>query len=93
MRPLPPTPELRDLARRVLWFEEPERALARLAAYAMTYGTHEDLRIRRRALSDDELREALAQAPTGIFDGRSWAYWNLVPGRYPAPPMPERSFA
>ena len=34
--------------------------------------------------------EALEQAPPGIMDERSWAYWNAVTGRYPVPPMPRR---
>ena len=40
----------------------------------------------------DELREVLDHAPPGIFNGRSWAYWNLKLGRTPAPPLPERRF-
>jgi hypothetical protein len=48
------------------------------------------MQIVRQHLSDDDLREALDHAPPGIFDGRSWAYWNLKLGRYPTPPMPER---
>jgi len=39
----------------------------------------------------DDLREALDKAPPGIIDPRSWAYWNSVMGRYPAPPMPKRT--
>jgi hypothetical protein len=35
----------------------------------------------------------IEQAPPGIFDPRSWAYWNLKIGRYPAPPLPQRSFS
>jgi hypothetical protein len=38
----------------------------------------------------DDFREALEHAPPGIIDERSWAYWNTVIGRYPAPPMPRR---
>ncbi len=94
LNPLPDTPELRGVARRVIWFEEPGRALAgpaRFVAYAMTYGTHEDMRTLRKVLSDAELRAALAEAPPGIFDGRSWAYWHLMLDRYPPPPLPERS--
>jgi hypothetical protein len=93
MRPLPVTLELLALARRVVWFEEPAQALsdpARLVAYAMTYGTHEDMKVLRGVLSDDDLRDALAEAPPGVFDERSWAYWNLVLGRWPAPAMRDR---
>lgn len=93
MKPLPVTPELEAVARRVVWFEEPPRALAdaaRFLAYAMTWGTHEDMRTIRRHVSDDALREALAQAPPGIFDPRSWSYWHLMLDRWPPPPLPER---
>ncbi|MGH8475207.1 MAG: hypothetical protein ACRER2_05455 [Methylococcales bacterium] len=94
MRALASTPEMRAMAARVIWFEEAEKALAdpvRFVAYALTYGAHEDTRILRSYYSDDELREALDQAPPGIFDPRSWAYWNNILGRYPAPPLPQRT--
>lgn len=96
MKPLPLTPELASIARRVIWFEEPQQALTdpvRFVACAMTYGDDADMRIIRRFLSDDELREAVENAPAGVFDPRSWAYWNLKLGRYPTPPMPERTIA
>lgn len=38
------------------------------------------------------IAEALERAPPGIIDPRSWAYWHSKMGRYPAPPMPTRSF-
>ena len=47
----------------------------------------------RQYVSDADFREVLDRAPAGIVDARSWAYWNLKMGRYPAPPMPERRFA
>ena len=90
---LPLTPEIEALARRVIWFEEPEVAIAdpvRFATYAMTYALHEDMQALRRYWTDDDMREALANAPPGIFDGRSWAYWNLMLDRSPAPPLPQR---
>ncbi len=65
----------------------------RFVAYVLTYGTHNDVSILRRYISNDELREAIDQAPPGIFDPRSWAYWNLMMDRYPAPPLPIRRFA
>jgi hypothetical protein len=77
----------------VIWFEQLEQALAdpvRFLAYAMTYGTHEDMRTLRRHLGDDDLREALMHAPPGIFDARSWSYWHLMLDRWPPPPLPER---
>jgi hypothetical protein len=58
----------------------------------MTHGNHADMQVVRKQLSDDDLREALATAPPGILDPRSWSYWNLKLGRYPTPPMPRRLF-
>jgi hypothetical protein len=46
----------------------------------------------RKHVTDSEFCEALDRAPPGIIDPRSWAYWNLKIGRYPAPPLPERRF-
>jgi hypothetical protein len=93
MRPLPCTPDLLSVAPHVIWFEPPEQALAnpiRFLAYVMTYATPEEVAVVRRYVSLDDLREALEHAPPGIIDKRSWAYWNAVVGRYPAPPMPRR---
>jgi hypothetical protein len=95
MKPLPPTPELLRVARRVVWFKDPAEALAEpvhLLAHAMTYGTIEDIAVLEAAVGRDGFRQALEQAPPGIFDPRSWSYWNLVLGRSPAPPLPRRSF-
>jgi hypothetical protein len=94
MKTLPTTPELLNVARRVMWFEEPARALAnqvQFLAHVMVFGTVEDLRALRGVVGKDDYREVLENAPPGIFDARSWAYWNLVCERRPAPPMPVRS--
>jgi hypothetical protein len=83
MKPLPHTAELETVARHTVWFKKPAEALEEpfhLVAHVLTYGTHEDVMM-------------LEQAPPGIFDPRSWAYWNLKIGRYPAPPLPQRSFS
>ncbi|HEY8052995.1 MAG TPA: hypothetical protein VIE42_09325 [Steroidobacteraceae bacterium] len=93
MKTIPVTPLTLEVARRIIWFEPPETALAspaRFMAYAMTYARHEDMRVIRGYVSDDDFREALDLAPPGIIDPRSWAYWNSKLGRYPAPPMPVR---
>src|SRR5450755_2681702 len=95
MNAIPLTPLTLDLARRIIWFEPPEQALAepiRFMAYAMTYARHEDMRLIRRYVTDDDIREVLDKAPPGIIDPRSWAYWNSKMGRYPAPPLPVRKF-
>jgi hypothetical protein len=95
MTPIPLNSETQSVASRVVWFEPAEQALAnpvRFMAYAMRYATHEDMRIIRRYVSDRDFKEALDQAPPGIIDDRSWAYWNSKMGRYPAPPLPQRRF-
>ena len=93
MNPLPRSAELMALAPSVIWFEAPERALADpvgFLAYLMTYGTAEEIAVVRRYLTLSDFREALDHAPAGIMDERSWAYWNVMTGRYPVPPMPRR---
>jgi quinol monooxygenase YgiN len=85
---------MRAIAARVVWFEPAEKALAdpvRFLAYAMRYATHEDMKAIRAHVSDEDFRRAIDAAPPGIVDPRSWAYWNLLLGRYPAPPMPVRA--
>jgi hypothetical protein len=94
MKPLPVTPEVLNVARRVVWFREPEQELAdpvHFLAHVMTFGSVEDLQALQGIVGKDEFREALEKAPPGIFDARSWAYWNLKCGRQPAPPLPTRA--
>jgi hypothetical protein len=93
MKPLPRNSDLLGVAPHVIWFEPPQQALSdpiRFLVYLMTYGTIEEIAVVRRYLDMQDFREALEQAPPGIMDRRSWAYWNIMTGRYPVPPMPER---
>jgi hypothetical protein len=93
MKALPHNAEMLRVAPNVIWFEPPERALAdpiRFLAYLMTYGTADEVAVVMRYVTLDDFREALEQAPPGIFDERSWNYWHLMTGRHPAPPMPTR---
>jgi hypothetical protein len=93
MRSLPHDVDLLEVAKHIIWFEPPERALAdpvRFLTYLMTYGTAEEIEVVRRYLDLADFRAALEQAPPGIMDERSWAYWNVMTGRDPIPPMPRR---
>jgi hypothetical protein len=95
MKQIPLNQETTSIARRVVWFEPPEKALAdpvRFMAYAMAHAVHEDMKVLRRYVSDADFQEALDKAPPGIIDPRSWAYWNSKMGRYPPPPLPKRHF-
>jgi hypothetical protein len=93
MTPLPLTDDLLTIARHVMWFEPPQRSLGdpvRFLAYLMTFGTIPEIAVVKRYVTFDGFREALEHAPPGIIDERSWAYWNVMTGRYPVPPMPRR---
>ena len=87
------TDELRKAAQQCIWFEPPEMALkepGRLPAYIFTCGSLEDVTALRCQITQDDLQRLLDAAPPGIYDPRSWAYWNLMAGRYTTPPMPQR---
>ncbi len=93
MKPFPPTPALLAAARRIVWFKPPEEALGNpieLMAYAMKHSTDQDMALLLGHIGVDGLREAIDNAPPGIIDARSWAYWNAKIGRVPAPPAPRR---
>jgi hypothetical protein len=90
---LPPTPEVLRVARRVVWFEAPEQALARplqFLAHVMVFGTVEDLKALRGVVSLEDYCAVLERPLPGLFDPRSWAYWNVICGRDPVPPLPRR---
>lgn len=93
MKPIPLNSETEALARRIIWFDPPAVALGdpiRFMAYVLANATIADLAIVRRYVPESAFREALDNAPPGIIDPRSWAYWNSRLGRYPAPPPPRR---
>jgi hypothetical protein len=94
VKALPRTPELLNVARRVVWFKEPAETLAEpllFLAHVMTYGTVEDVVAVQSTAGKHAFCEVLDNAPPGIFDARSWAYWHLVCDRGPAPPLPVRA--
>ena len=91
--PLRVTQELLRVAKRMVWFREPEETLrdpVLLLCHVMTFGTVADVAATRDHFSDDHLREALRLAHPGIFDARSWVYWHVVLGVHPVPPLPAR---
>jgi hypothetical protein len=91
MKALPVTPDMLNVARRVVWFKPPEEALAdpvHFLAHVMTFGTLEDLTALKGIVGKEEFSEVLEHAPSGVFDARSWAYWNLKCGL--ALPLPIR---
>lgn len=88
-----PTPELLSMARRLVWFMPPEEALKQpyvFLAQVMTLGGVDDVLTVRHQLGTSVFAEVLDSAPAGVFDPRSWSYWNLMCDRWPPPPLPER---
>ena len=93
MKPLPHNAELLALAERTVWYKRPDEAVAdqlNLIAHVLTYGDQEDVKTLRCYLDLNDIRESLDHAPPGVFDERSWSYWNAMVGRFPPPPMPQR---
>jgi hypothetical protein len=87
-------PDLCAIAQRVIWFEDAEEALRqpnRFLAYLMTFGTVEEILTARKYFSAHEFEAVLADPPAGIFDVRSWNYWNGVYNRRPVSPLPQRT--
>lgn len=57
----------------------------------MTFGTLEEILAAKKYFTDQQFEEVLLDAPAGIFDARSWSYWNGVYGHVPPPPLPSRT--
>jgi len=75
--------DVNQIARELFWWQEPEVSLAdprRFLAQVMTLGTWEEVKLVEREFGADALRDALVNAPAGVFDGRSWVYWRGVFG-------------
>lgn len=81
------------MAQKYVWWKEPAETLAEpvlLVAQMMTLGTLEDVRWMRSCTSEDELRAVLREPPVGVFNGRSWNYWQRHLNGEPVPPLPNR---
>lgn len=94
MNPLSNTPELAAIAKRVVWYKSPEETLADPVLFLCSLMTHtlpDDVVTVAKYATPQQFRHALEHAPAGLFDPRSWAYWNIKLGREPVPPMPERT--
>jgi hypothetical protein len=76
----PDLDSLRALARKYVWWEQPEQALRfpnRVIAQVMNLGTFNDVRGLIEIVGEDRLREVLCAAEAGQFDARSWHYWHF----------------
>lgn len=85
--------DLLRVAKRVVWFKEPEDAIKDVKlflAHVMTYGTLTDIATTLRYFSEDDFKSVLVDPPPGVFDRRSWTYWNVRYRREPVPDLPKR---
>lgn len=85
--------DLKAVAKRLVWFKPPEDALQEkklFLAHVMTYGTLRDLIVVLGFFSESDLDAVLDDPPPGIFDPRSWTFWNVRYHREPIPPLPTR---
>lgn len=55
----------------------------RLRTEAADPNTSADVEL-RGIVGQGDYREVVEHAPPGVFDSRSWGYWNLICGRRPA---------
>ena len=86
--------ELIRVARKVVWYDSPEEALADLPAFltqVMIYGSPADVRAVEQYVPSEEFRRVLENAPAGVFTKDLWRHWHERFG-LPVPPLPRRRF-
>ena len=82
------------LALRYVWWQSAEETLASpetLLRQILKIGTAEDYVAGCAYWGEDAFKRALASAPAGSLDERSWAFWHRHYG-LPERPFPKRSF-
>ena len=87
--------DLKRVAKRAVWFKAPEETLRDpkvFLAHLMTYGTLDDIATGMKQYADTDFDLVLEDPPAGIFDRRSWNYWNLRFHHEPVPRVPQRRF-
>jgi len=85
--------QLKGIAKELFWWQSPEVSLAnprRFLAQVMTLGTWDEIQQVKAVLGWDAFKDALLNAPAGVMDARSWAYWHAFFG-LPEAAMPCRS--
>lgn len=85
--------QLREIAKELFWWQPPEVSLAnprRFLAQVMTLGTWDEVQQAQAVLGWDAFKDALLNAPAGVMDARSWAYWRAFFG-LPEAAAPRRS--
>jgi hypothetical protein len=86
--------ELLQVARRVVWYDDPEQTLSDLStflAHLMAYGSRNDLKIVAAYVPEFEFQRALEKPPAGVFTEESWRRWHEH-FSLPVPALPRRRF-
>jgi|GEM_PF-428448 len=84
---------LAAIASRVCWWEPTAATLKNKPLFLcriMALGTWDDICIALDHYGRDAFREALQNAPPGLFDPRSWHYWHHRLKLLPVPSLPQR---
>jgi len=82
------------LALRYVWWQSVEETLASpdtLLRQILRIGTADDYVAGCALWGEQAFKRALASAPAGSLDERSWAFWHRIYG-LPERPFPRRSF-
>jgi hypothetical protein len=85
--------DLLHVAKRVVWFKAPDdtvKDVKLFLAHVMTYGTLRDITTTLQYFSEKDFEAVLNDPPAGVFDRRSWTYWNVRYHREPVPELPKR---
>jgi hypothetical protein len=88
-------PQLRRIAREVVWWEPPEITISDQEDFlcrVMARGFWDDVQHVERMYGEPAFREALRNSKSGIFDPASWHYWHNRLGIDPVPELPKRKF-
>ncbi|MFZ0734080.1 MAG: hypothetical protein WAM79_17290 [Candidatus Sulfotelmatobacter sp.] len=85
--------DLMSVAKRVVWFKSPKDTLQDknfFLAHVMTFGTLRDITSVLESFPETDFEAVLDDPPPGVFDLRSWTFWNVRYRREPVPPLPQR---
>jgi len=72
---------LEAIAERIVWWKPAAEAIAdrrHFLARVMATGTFDEVRFVAEIFPPDAFRDVLENPPAGVFDARSWAYWNVL---------------
>jgi len=95
-RPKPDDERLSAIARKVAWWDAPDRTRARpdvFIARVLAHGSTDDILDVTAAFGSAALRRAVIDAPAAVLDQRARHYWELVLDLPHAEPPAARSIA